>query len=288
MNNFTSSRLLLIRVAACILAALAAQPMHAQSTQPATTGQSYLGFDSNEYPGDENLAELRKTFAFVGYWLTPPPATKTNPWQGKREAVAAHGFGFLVLFNGRIEAELKQVPSPRALGEKDALDAAYAAWLDGFKPGTVIFLDQEEGGRLLDVQMQYVQAWIAEIVKRGFSPGVYCSGIAVKDGKEMITTAGDIRAHANGAMVKFFVYNDACPPSPGCAYRAPSLAESGTAFADVWQFAQSPRRKEYTARCATTYGKDGNCHPSPGASATISGALLDLDSATSPDPSHGR
>jgi hypothetical protein len=258
---------------------------HAQFTPRPRT---YLGFDSNEYPGDENLVELRKTFAFVGYWLTPPPGAKTNPWEGKRHVVSAQGFGFLLLFNGRLEAELKQAQSARVLGEKDALGTAYAAWLEGFPPGSVIFLDQEEGGRLTQPQMDYVQGWISGIAKRGFVAGVYCSGIAVKDGKEMITTAEDIRAHANGVTVKFFVYNDACPPSPGCAYKAPSPADSGTEFADVWQFAQSPRRKEYTSRCAATYSKDGNCHPAAGANAAVGGALLDLDSATTADPSQAR
>jgi hypothetical protein len=271
-------------LAALLLGVFFLLPVCAQTQAP----RGYLGFDSNEYPGDASLAELHKTFAFVGYWLTPPPGAKTNPWENKRELVAAHGFGFLLLFNGRLEAELKQAPSARALGEKDAESAAYAGWLDGFPPNSVIFLDQEEGGRLTQPQMDYVQSWIAGIAKRGFAPGVYCSGIAVRDGKEMITTAEDIRAHANGVAVKYFVYNDACPPSPGCAYKAPAPSESGTAFADVWQFAQSPQRKEYTSRCAATYSKDGNCHPVAGASGALAGALLDLDSATTADPSHSR
>ena len=138
-----------------------------------------------------------------------------------------------MLFNGRLEAELKRVADAGALGDEDAARAADAAMREGFGRGVVIYLDQEEGGRLLDPQMAYVQRWIAAVAKRGFMPGVYCSGIAVKDGKEMITTAEDIRAHANGATVQFFVYNDACPPSPGCAYKAPALAGSGSSLADV-------------------------------------------------------
>jgi hypothetical protein len=153
----------------------------------------------------------------------------------------------------------------------------------------VIFLDQEEGGRLLDDQIGYVLGWITGVRQSNYKAGVYCSGIPVKDGKNKnITTAENIREEVKGADVSFFVYNDACPPSPGCVYRAPAPAESGTPFAAIWQFAQSPRRKQYTSRCAATYSKDGNCHPAAGASAAVSGALLDLDSATSPDPSNGR
>jgi hypothetical protein len=291
MNASTPSRFARNFVAALAFAALAAMlatPIYAQ-TVPAGGPRSYLGFDSNEYPGDGSLGELRKTFAFAGYWLNAPPGADTNPWLGKRATLAARDFGFLVLYNGRLEAELKRTPSPRRLGEQDADRATTTAAHEGFPRGTVIFLDQEEGGRLLDQQMDYVQAWIARVINNGFRAGVYCSGIPVKDGKDKtITTAEHIREEAHSTEVAFFVYNDACPPSPGCAYRAPAPAASGTPFAAVWQFAQSPRRKEYTARCAATYSKDGNCHPATGASAAISGALFDLDSATSPDPSDGR
>jgi hypothetical protein len=290
MSFHITSRLARIFLAALILASAATSSTHAQSSATASAAkQSYLGFDSNEYPGDENLAELRKTFAFSGYWLSPPPGSSINPWLGKRATIAAHDFGFLVLFNGRLEAELKRTPSPHALGELDAEIAAKTAAREGFARGTIIFLDQEEGGRLLDPQMDYVQAWIARVTKNGFRAGVYCSGIPVKDGKNAtITTAQNIRDESHGTEIAFFIYNDACPPSPGCAYHAPAPSESGTPFAEVWQFAQSPRRKEYTSRCAATYSRDGNCHPLNATNPTLSGALLDLDSATSPDPSHTR
>jgi hypothetical protein len=279
------------RVATIFLVAFLAASSHAAVAQTASTAtpRSYLGFDSNEYPGDENLAELRKSFTFAGYWLSPPPAASTNPWLGKRAALASRGFGFLVLFNGRLEAELKHTPSARALGEQDADRATAAASHEGFAHGTVIFLDQEEGGRLLDQQMEYVQAWIARVIKNSFKAGVYCSGMPVKDGKnKTITTAENIREESHGAEIAFFVYNDACPPSPGCAYHAPAPSQSGTDFAAVWQFAQSPRRKEYTVSCAATYSHDNNCHPLNATNPALSGALLDLDSANSPDPSHTR
>jgi hypothetical protein len=284
MSMLSSSRFVSqILIAILCAVTLAASTMRAQTPAP----HNYLGFDSNEYPGDSNLAELRKTFAFTGYWISPPPGEATNPWAGKRATLAAHDFGFLVLFNGRLEAQLEHAPSAAALGDEDAAQAAAAATRDGFPHGTIIFLDQEEGGRLLPEQMDYVLHWIAAVTKAGYKSGVYCSGISVKDGKnKTITTAEDIRDHAKPANVAFFIYNDACPPSPGCVYRAPSPADSGTPFASVWQFAQSPRRKEYTARCASSYSKDGNCHPTSRSSAALAAALLDLNSATSSDPSH--
>ncbi|MGA8036346.1 MAG: glycoside hydrolase domain-containing protein [Candidatus Acidiferrales bacterium] len=290
MNIASARRTAFQFVLVLAIAALATKPLPAQTA--ATTElppRTYLGFDSNQYPGDSSLSELRNTFAFTGYWLNPPPGEKENPWLGKRATVAAHDFGFLVLFNGRLEAELKRAPDPSTVGQQDADRAVAAAAHEGFRRGTVIFLDQEEGGRLPDDQMAYVLGWIKGVTQAGFKAGVYSSGIPVKDGRnKTITTAENIREEATGADISFFVYNDACPPSPGCAYRAPAPAESGTPFATTWQFAQSPRRKQYTSHCATTYSKDGNCHPANASTAALAGALLDLDSATSPDPSHTR
>jgi hypothetical protein len=273
-------------LAATLLPFVAQAPLHAPSEAP----RAYLGFDSNTYPGDNHLAELRKNFTFLGYWLTAPPGSgdQGNTWLGKRAALESQGFGFLVLFNGRTEANLKDANASES-GDSDGVTAAMSAHGEHFRPGTVIFLDQEEGGRLLPEQMRYVLSWISRVTKSGYRAGVYCSGIPVKDGKgKTITTAEDIREHAIGIDVKFFVYNDACPPSPGCVYGTPPPSESGTSFADVWQFAQSPRRKQYTARCSATYAKDGNCYPQGGPITDENWFDLDLDTATSADPSQAR
>src|SRR6202789_473512 len=70
------------------------------------SGRTYLGFDVNDYPGDAALPALRHTFEFAGYWLNVPPGAKQNNWTGKRAAFVKNNFGFLVLFNGRLEREL--------------------------------------------------------------------------------------------------------------------------------------------------------------------------------------
>jgi hypothetical protein len=70
---------------------------------------TYLGFDRNDYPGDANLTALHQTFSYAGYWLNNPPGESSNTWRGHRAAVESAGFGFLVLFNGRLYAQLKTV-----------------------------------------------------------------------------------------------------------------------------------------------------------------------------------
>ena len=248
-------------------------------------GQAYLGFDRNDYPGDTNLTILRQTFSYTGYWLNNPPGEKTNTWIGHRAAVEAAGFGFLVLFNGRLYAELKSVANATRLGQSDAQQAATTARREGFPARTIIFLDQEQGGRMLPEQKAYIYAWVDGVREAGFRAGVYCSGMPAADDNNVVT-AEDIRANSAGRDITFWVTNDACPPSPGCAFpaRPPSPAASEVSFADVWQFAQSPKRKDVAGRCAN-YSRDGNCYPPALSSARLH---VDVDATNSPDPSSGK
>ena len=247
---------------------------------------SYLGFDRNTYPGDANLKALHQTFSYTGYWLNNPPGERMNTWAGHRAAVESAGFGFLVLFNGRVYAELKSVANAKKIGNSDAQAAAAAARREGFPALTIIFLDQEQGGRMLPEQKAYIYAWVDAVTAAGLRAGVYCSGIAFRDDGNIVT-AEDIRQSAGKRQIVYWAVNDACPPSPGCNFptRPPSPGQSGVRFAEVWQFAQSPRRRDVAAQCAN-YNRDGNCYaPGTGPAERLD---VDLNTATSPDPSNGR
>jgi len=191
-----------------------------------------------------------------------------------------------VLFDGRFYAELKAVARATTLGRSDARAAEEAAHREGFPRATVIFLDQEQGGRMLPEQKAYIYAWVDGIVAAGFRAGIYCSGMAAADGSNVVT-AEDIRQSAGTRDIVYWVTDDACPPAPGCAFpqRPPIPAQSGVGFAQVWQFAQSPQRKDVAGRC-TNYSRDGNCYP-PGIPAAQR-LHVDVNTASSPDPSHGR
>ena len=264
----------------------------------------YAGFDRNVYPGDAALPELRKHFAFTGYWLTNPPGETSNTWAGKRDTLRHAGFGFLVIANGKLDKQIlaaqKKGTPPHQLGEQDGRAAAAAAKREGFPPATIVFLDQEEGGRLLDEQAAYLLAWTEAVAATSYRPGVYASGQPVPDGTgpdgkpATITTVQDIRAHVAAAhlhSVAFWIAQDACPPAPGCVLQAPPLAASGTPELGpdhasplvAWQYAQSPRRPDITRACGKTYAADGNCYsPAPAR------FFIDLSSSNDPDPSHGR
>jgi hypothetical protein len=289
MNHTSKQSAGIAAILLCILGLAAAllpargKITNSQTQEPPHT---YLGFDANDYPGDSALPDLRQTFVFSGYWLNVPPGAKTNPWAGKRAFLLKNGFGFLVLFNGRSSNELKPPVDPADLGVRDAELAVAAAQGEGFPSNgsTVIYLDIEEGGRMLPSQINYIGAWSSGVNSKGFIAGVYCSEIKVKEGKgQTITTADDIHEHL--PIMAYFVYNDECPPSPGCAYlkNPPPPSQSGFSGARVWQIAQSPRRRNFTVRCSATYNSDGNCYSSIGA--RVGQIPLDLDVSVSPDPS---
>ncbi len=264
-------------------------------TNPSSAGKTaegeWLGFDRNEYPGDAAMAAMRQTFVFAGYWLTNPPGETANSWAGKRAVLRAQGWGFLVLANGRLDAEIlkagKAGMSPAQLGRTDAAGAVDAAHREGFPPGTVLFLDQEEGGRLLPEQAGYLLAWTEAVAASAYRPGVYASGQRVEDAPGvMIDTIEDIRARVKASNlhpVAIFDALDQCPPAPGCSLHAKPLSAAPDADLIAWQFAQSPRRPEITQSCAKTYAGDGNCY-APGSP----GIFLDMNVARSSDPSSGR
>lgn len=286
-------RLLITSLVLSTLAAFASaqQPSSPRGQQQDAAAHAYLGFDLNDYPGDQALPPLRQRFSFIGYWLNNPPGDQQNSWQGKREVLLRQGFGFLVLFNGRLDAEItkaqKSGTAPADLGKRDAAAAIAAAQREHFPPDTILFLDQEEGGRLLPEQANYLFAWTEAVARSDYRPGVYGSGQPVNEGHgHTITTAEDIRSQVAAKHlhpISLWVAQDECPPSNGCVMNPPPLSASGTADAAVWQYAQSPQRKSYTRACARTYAADGNCHVSGAADLPI-----DLNTAASPDPSHGR
>jgi hypothetical protein len=224
--------------------------------------RGYLGFDRNDYPGDAAMAELRKEFGFAGYWLTPAPGEKANSWKGKRKAMEGQGYGFLLLARGRTVSAVRTAATAKQKGIADAQEAAHRARAEGFAGGAIIFLDVEEGGRLPTAYHGYLRAWADELMKLGFRPGVYCSGIVVDEGGGVtIVTADDIQTNEAPREFTYWVFNDACPPSPGCVSveNPPLPSASGVKGAAVWQFVRSPREKETAGKCSG-YAADENCY----------------------------
>ena len=256
-----------------------------------TAAGEWLGFDRNDYPGDAAMLNLHRTFAFTGYWLTNPPGEDANTWIGKRATLRAQGWGFLLLANGRLDAEIlksaKAGTAAAQLGRSDAAVAVANARNEGFPATVTVFLDQEEGGRLLPEQAAYLLGWTEGVAAAGLQPGVYASGQPVADSPgRTIDTIEDIRARVTAGKlhpVAIFDAQDACPPAPGCSVQARPLRTAGEPNLAAWQYAQSPRRPEFAKSCAATYAPDGNCY-APG----VPQVFLDRNVAGSADPSSGR
>ena len=251
----------------------------------------FVGFDRTEYPGDDTMAAMKKQFAFVGYWLTVPAGAEFNQWVGKREVLKQQGWGFLLLANGKLEAEIlkaqKAGTAPADLGRKDAAVAVAAAKSEGFPKRAIVFLDQEEGGRLTDVQAAYLLAWTEAVAGSDYRPGVYASGQRVQDDPGVwIDTVEDIRNRVKkGGLhgVAIFDAQDECPPANGCTVQPRPISEAGEPDLIAWQYSQSPRRPEITKSCAKTYAADGNCY-----AVGFPKVFLDMDVAGNGDPSNGR
>jgi len=257
-----------------------------RSNTEASAASSFLGFDANDYPGDDALPVLHKTFSFTSFWLGPAPGEKQTTWLGKRALLESRGFGFVVLYNGRESRKLKSLADAHQKGGIDAQTAASLARQEGFPSGTVIFLDIEEGGRLAESYHEYVRAWFDELARLRFHAGAYCSAVPVGEGQgKTIITARDLQDHLDGRKLIFWIFNDVCPPSPGCVFaNIPPLSQGGFP-AEVWQYAQSPRRKERTANCAASYAADGNCY-APGD--TAHKWFIDANVARTANPSAPR
>jgi hypothetical protein len=287
--KFAAIALVLLAGAALVALFSGARASLSAAASASPAAGSYLGFDRNEYPGDDAMKTLRHDFAFTSFWLSPSPGDKTNKntWVGKREFLRAQGFGFVVLYRGRDAHELKKEARAKELGTFDARKAAVSAKAEGFSSGTVIFLDIEDGGRLPNTYHIYLRAFADELARTSYRAGVYCSGIPLSEGPGVsITTAEDILTSEAPHKFVFWAYNDACPPAPGCVFPRDPLPPSGSgiSFATVWQFAQSPRRKEFAAHCPPGYHTDGNCYAP---SDTGHAWFLDVNSSSSPDPSGG-
>ena len=128
----------------------------------------------------------------------------------------AIGYGFLLLFNGREYAYLKASGHATQVGAADSAAAVQAAQREGFPRRAVIFLDQEQGGRMLPEQLAYILAWVDGVIRGGYGAGIYCSGIPFHESTIVsVVTANDIRDHAGRACDPFLHQQRSVSAGPG-------------------------------------------------------------------------
>ena len=93
----------------------------------------------------------------------------------------------------------------------------------GFQEGPSFSSIKKKADECFRSSEEYVYAWIDAVNSSGYRAGVYCSGIPAREkGGVTIITANDLQDNANGRKIVFLIYNDSCPPSPGCDFQKKS------------------------------------------------------------------
>jgi hypothetical protein len=138
----------------------------------------YAGFDTDIYPGKAQLVWLKANtnLSWCGYYLAPAPNHPDTTWMGQRQALVDAGWGLLPIYVGRQAPEPGSTDPIGPQGSADGDQAAHMARCEGFPPQSYIFIDWEDGGTTLGMDVKaYLSAWALAVVKGGYQPGIYCS-----------------------------------------------------------------------------------------------------------------
>jgi len=166
--------------------------------------------------------------------------------------------------------------------EPKTRECVAAAKSEGFASGTSL-LDIEEGAVCRQLP-RVSRGLVRGAHPRGYHPGVYCSGMPVKETRRHYHHS---RRHSQRSRVTRHHHlglYDFCPPSPGCAFPQTRLAFFEHRLRGRLAIPRNPRAARNSPRMPAKYAPDGNCY-SPGDIAHS--WFLDVNTATSPDPSGG-
>jgi hypothetical protein len=248
------------RLRLTLLLALATACAGGTTNVPQPVTQTFPGFDTGIYPGDAAMrAWLRPNspYYWVGYYL-PAPCHRDASWAGKRETIAAMGWGVGVLYVGQQTWEAvpqrvatsdtgragddtlrsetvtqRSIVCSRTLltaaqGTTEADDAIAKAAADGFARGTHIFLDIERMTTIPQAMRDYYRAWVGRVLADGrYRPAIYSHQRNAAD------LYADVRAVFDAAGVReepsFWI------ASPTTFTLTSSPTDVGFRFARVWQ-----------------------------------------------------
>lgn len=216
---------------------------------------AYAGFDRSDFPGLPVMARLRANtnLRWCGYYLRAP-SHPASSWTGTRAALVTLGFGLAPIYVGQETMGPGSHNATASHGTIDGADAVAQMRAEGFAPLSIVFLDVESPD--LPHQGAYIAAWCDSVTAGGFMPGVYTS----------FEDAAGVHALRPAARLwVFHVRTVQAHGVPGTIFATPDPATSGFSGAVAWQHDDSAII---------------------GCSAAVGGTLLvDLDSASMPDPS---
>jgi hypothetical protein len=146
----------------------------------AQSSQTYLGFDIATYPGDYTLAWLwNQGFRVAGFYLNHHRGSEDEGWISNRSGLVSAGWGLAPLYLGwqTVDNRGNRLPPPSDPTGTATADAAEAVALmnkAGFRQGSVVFFDIEDGTVPSGNYDAYLKSWFSQIRAQGFSPAVYC------------------------------------------------------------------------------------------------------------------
>jgi hypothetical protein len=193
---------------------------------------SFPGFDTSGYPGDATMSKWKASspYSFAAYYIKAPCHHNAG-WMGKRATLAGMGWNLLPVYVGQQVVGASGCSNnvlTAAQGQIDAADAAGKLTGDGFDAGSYVFLDIERCEIFPAAMGDYLTAWVVNLVAAGFNPGVYCHK----------HNAADVRAKVPDGT-RFWIVGGVTADF-NIATSKP--ADSGIAFADLWQCPQSVSR----------------------------------------------
>lgn len=137
----------------------------------------FAGFDRSVYPGDAVVQWLKSNtnLTWCGYYLGPSPSHRDSSWMNKRASLATAGWGIAPLYVGQqITGSGSHNPSA-STGASDGVQAATLMASEGFRPGSYVYLDIENGPPMTGPLTDYVASWCDSVQARGYQPGIYCT-----------------------------------------------------------------------------------------------------------------
>lgn len=230
----------------------------------------FAGFDCGDYPGDSVMtawAGRESPYSFVCYYLDAPCHSRRGfiqPWSGHRQLLDQLGWGFVITYVGRQAIACGSAELSRATGLADGADAVAKTRAEGFPRRAIIFLDVEAIQTAAEIApyIAYFKGWIAAVIDSEYRSGIYCTAadrmiLAVASGEEC-AAKNPVGTDKSEFWIAFL--------TPKFSIRSETSA-CGVPYALIWQGCFSIRSEIHN-----------------GASIPV----IDLDVATSPDPSAGR
>jgi hypothetical protein len=191
---------------------------------------AFAGFDSLDYPGDEMMQWMKSNtnLTFVGFYLAPAPSRPDSDWMDRYATLAGQGWGFAPIYVG--QQELGEPGSHNLTADQGTADGHGAADLmsqAGFPPGSIVYLDCEQGGPASDARLEYVGAWVdaVNLSATSYTPGIYCS----------YNTAASLLAIRPDLYVWVWKLTDS---ATGPFFPTPDPTTTGVPKARVWQYCQ--------------------------------------------------